>query len=235
MSYNYQHLFFDLDHTLWDFERNSHLALEQLFDELELQAQTGSSFSDFIAEYRVQNEKMWKLYREGAIGKNELRSERFHCTLKKWEINDRELATEIDRQYLNLAPTLPHLIEGTIELLENLREDYQLHLITNGFIDATHTKITNSGLAPYFRLVMSSEELGVNKPDAAIFIESLKRTGAQRNNSLMIGDSLHSDILGARNCGIDQIYFNPEVEKHDYKVTCEVNHLAEIAHFLRPR
>lgn len=226
----YQHLFFDLDHTLWDFEKNSQLALHKLYGLFVLGEKLGVRVPEFVAEYQRQNERLWVEYRDHKVTKPELRKQRFLRTLARWEYHDEDLAVLLDSIYLEEAPRFPHLIPGALELLTNLQQQYQLHIISNGFQDATALKLKHSGIAPFFKEVITSDELGVNKPAAKIFVEAMNRAGAQRKNSIMIGDNLHTDITGAQNCGLDQVYFNPGRENHDRKVTFEVSHLSEIQH-----
>ncbi len=228
----YEHLFFDLDHTLWDFEANSNEALQELFVEHQLKEKLGVTYNEFFDTYKENNNKMWVLYRDGKIDKPTLRKRRFADTFASFELKDERFALSFDRQYMKTAPIKGKLVDGCIEILDYLKDHYHLHIITNGFADATQLKVRTSGIEPYFKLIMTSDELQVNKPHARIFVESMKRTGAGRKNSLMIGDNLQTDILGARNCGIDQVFYNPSQGEHSDTITHEVHHLKELLHLL---
>ena len=227
----YQHLFFDLDHTLWDMEKNSHLALTKMYEFFALKEKLGVTSADFIGEYKFQNERLWKEYRDHKVSKSELRKQRFLRTLAKWDCADEMLALLLDETYLEESPRMPYLIAGARELLEYLQQHYQLHIITNGFKDATALKLKYSNIQPFFKKVITSDEYGANKPAAGIFVEAMKRAGAKRKHSIMIGDNLHTDIAGAQNCGLDQVYYNPGRQVHSAKVTFEVAELREIQRF----
>lgn len=224
----YKHIFFDLDHTLWDFHTNSSLALQHLFVQHELEARLRVTSQVFLDTYVRVNDEMWDKYRKGNIDKSTLRKERFKQTLSHFGHNDPELGERLDTEYLEVSPHQTALIPGTIEVLEYLAPRYQLHILTNGFTEIQNIKLTKSGLKNYFRHIITSESIGVNKPHAPVFVESLKRTGATRNESLMVGDNLAADILGAKNSGIDQVYFNPGSVPHKEKVTFEIRELKEL-------
>jgi putative hydrolase of the HAD superfamily len=229
---SYKHIFFDLDHTLWDFERNSRETLEELFEIYSLKQYGINAFEDFLTIYKQVNDEKWDLYRKGLLTKATLRATRFYDTLLRFEVDHPELAAEIDHEYISRSPHKTNLFPHAIEVLGYLSEKYQLHIITNGFSEVQDIKITKSGLQPFFTHRITSETVGVNKPDPVIFRHALKLAGAKRTESIMIGDNLDVDIIGARRVGLDQVYFNPDKKAHGEKVTFEILNLSELKSFL---
>jgi putative hydrolase of the HAD superfamily len=206
---NYRHLFFDLDHTLWDFEANAKATLQQLYEELDLGAKGVNDFELFHQNYLLHNEKLWERYRNGFIKQDELRVKRMRLALLDFKIADEALSLTMSTRFLDLLPTRTILFPHTIEVLDYLVEkNYQLHLITNGFEKTQHSKLTYSGLTPYFKEVITSEGSNCLKPQPAIFEYALNKAGATKEESIMIGDTIDVDILGAMNAGIDQIHVN---------------------------
>lgn len=204
-------VFFDLDHTLWDFEKNSMLTFEKIFAQLDLPVE----LSQFLATYNPVNHAYWKLYRENQITQQELRHNRLADTFSKINMKaSTQMVDEISEQYINHLSTFPHLFEGVISLLENLQKRFRLHIITNGFDQIQHYKIKNSGLEPFFEKVVTSDTVGFKKPHPQIFKEALRQTQAKAEKSLMIGDSLEADILGALAQGMHAIHFNSHNEPH---------------------
>lgn len=205
----YKHLFFDLDHTLWDFEANSKMTLRELYDSLSLEEAGVSDFDLFHKNYLVHNDKLWDRYRKGFIKVDELRWKRMWLSLLDFKIANEALAREMGVRFLDLLPTRKLLFPHTIELLDHLKErQYRLHLITNGFEKTQHSKLKNSGLDTYFEAVITSEGSNSLKPHKEIFEYAFKQTGALPAESIMIGDTLDVDILGALNAGIDQVHVN---------------------------
>ncbi len=205
----YLHLFFDLDHTLWDFEANSRQTLLELYDLMQLQSKGVDDFDRFHKNYLVHNDKLWDRYRKGFIKVDELRWKRMWLTLLDFKIGSEPLAREMGTEFLHLLPTRKILFPHTIELLEYLtNKNYRLHLITNGFEKTQHSKLVNAGLDKYFTEVITSEGSNSLKPHKEIFEYALLKTGAQKEESIMLGDSIEVDIQGAMNAGIDQVYVN---------------------------
>lgn len=232
MPKSYKHIFFDLDHTLWDFDRNSQETLEELFEFYSLKEYGISAFKDFLASYRKVNDKVWDLYRRDKISKQELRNIRFRETLLNFGIDHPELAEKLDRDYIGKCPYKTHVFPHTHEILNYLAEKYKLHIITNGFSEVQDIKLEHSRLNPYFIHKITSEAAGVKKPDPKIFTHALRVTEAKRTESIMIGDNLVADIIGARNVGMDQIFFNPDTVDHEIKVTHEIKSLNELTKIL---
>jgi len=205
----YKHLFFDLDHTLWDFEANSRQTLEELYQTMQLGSKGVSDFDRFHKNYLLHNDKLWERYRNGFIKVDELRWKRMWLSLLDFKIADEVLAREMGAVFLDLLPTRKILFPYTIEILDYLLDKrYSLHLITNGFEKTQHNKLKYSGLDKYFAEVITSEASNSLKPHKEIFEYALLKTKADPKECIMIGDSIDVDILGAMNAGIDQIHVN---------------------------
>ena len=208
-SLRYQHLFFDLDHTLWDFESNARATLVQLYEELALSQLGVDDFERFYRQYLEHNEKLWDRYRKGFIKQEELRIKRMRLALLDFGVVNEPIAVSMNVRFLELLPTRTILFPHTRELLDYLlQKGYRLHLITNGFEKTQHSKLHYSGLASYFSTVITSEGSGSLKPKPEIFLYALQQAGAIREHSLMIGDTVEVDIAGAKNAGLDQIHVN---------------------------
>jgi putative hydrolase of the HAD superfamily len=205
----YKHLFFDLDHTLWDFDANARATLQQLHIDLDLVSKGIHDFDLFYQNYLVHNEKLWARYRNGHIKQEELRLKRMWLTLLDFKIADEALAQQLNELFLQLLPGRTILFPDTKEVLQYLLDKgYQLHLITNGFEETQHSKLKYSGLTPFFREVITSEGSNSLKPQKEIFDYALERAGATAAESIMIGDSLEIDVAGALNAGMDAIHVN---------------------------
>ncbi|MEX1192812.1 MAG: YjjG family noncanonical pyrimidine nucleotidase [Brumimicrobium sp.] len=206
------HIFFDLDRTLWDFETNSKAALVQIFDELKL-ADHIPTFEVFYKEYRVVNAAFWDKYTKGIITKADLRAGRFAQTLEKFNVVNDQLSHQLGERYIQVSPYQTNLFPDTKETLEELKNnEHQLHIITNGFKEVQFIKLENSGILNYFDDILCSEEVGVNKPNPLVFQKALERTKAKKSESIMIGDDFNADVLGAEKCGIRGVLFDP----HDH-------------------
>jgi putative hydrolase of the HAD superfamily len=224
----YRHIFFDLDQTLWDFEKNSEEVLNELFARYDLIRKGIQDKDKFIRRYQEINTLLWKQFGFGQINKNELRSRRFNMVFKEFGIEDPALIHRVSEDYIQAGPLKSHLFPYTQEILAYLSSRYRLHIITNGFEEVQHTKMRNSGLSVFFQTVITSESSGYRKPEKQIFYHSLEKSGASIDNCIMIGDSLENDIAGAREVGIDQVFFNPKGIAHNETVTHEVRCLSEL-------
>jgi YjjG family noncanonical pyrimidine nucleotidase len=217
-------IFFDLDHTLWDFDKNSELAFEKIFKEFlpEIDSQ------EFTKVYIPINQACWKLYQNDQITSDELRYQRLKQSFDalNFQISDEKI-NEIALQYIDLLPQNNHLFDGAIETLNYLKSRYNLHIITNGFEKVQYLKIENSGIAPYFSTITNSEMAGVKKPNPKIYEFALSLSKAKKETSIMIGDSIEADVLGAIDFGIQAIYFNPNQEEviADF---LQISHLTEL-------
>ena len=227
----YKHLFFDLDHTLWDFEANSEATLREMFDSYQL-SRFFNDYEDFHAKYEVHNLNLWAQYRRGRIKKNTLNVQRFYLPFSEVGFDDLHTAQQFAQDYLKISATKTLLFPDAIEVLGNLHERYQLHIITNGFKEVQNKKLDNSGLRPFFTNIFISELIGVQKPDPYFFDYSIKSCHTNKKESLVIGDSWEADIKGAKKAGIDQVFFNTKGLVRDEEVTYEINHLKELLTFL---
>lgn len=227
-----EHVFFDLDRTLWDFESNSEATLKELFSEFDLTKKLGVSDLNFIHEYKRINEIFWEDYRNGVIAKEELRYARFEAALKFFGHADAKLASEIGELYISRSPRKTGLVDGAIEVLEYLHPKYQLHIITNGFDEVQHIKMESSGLIPFFREIITSEEANAKKPSRAIFDYSERKTGAVPENSIMIGDHFEADIVGAINSKWKAVLYEPNKLRMNEKEFTHILHLRELMEIL---
>lgn len=198
-------IFFDLDHTLWDFERNSALTYEHLFEDFDIDV----PLKGFLQHYVPLNLVYWKAFREGRITKEKLRYERLKTVFDRMElrVSDAQISY-LSEAYIEKLCTYTHLLPNCIEILEYLKNRYKMHIITNGFEDVQTRKLNNSGIAQYFTAVINSDRAGVKKPDPGIFTMALEAAGIRPESGVMIGDSLEADIRGARAVGLQALHFN---------------------------
>jgi len=224
----YRHLFFDLDHTIWDFDKNAEEALQELYVIYRLKELGLHSPDLFIETYTHHNHRLWAEYHTGKITKAELREARFKKTFLDLGLQPEVIPVGFEDAYVKLCPTKTNLFPDAHETLEYLQGKYILHLISNGFQESTALKISGTNIGSYFENVIISEVVGVNKPDKAIFEHALSLAGAVKNESLMIGDSLEADVYGALNFGMDAIYFNPNGLGKPDDVPVQITHLKEL-------
>jgi putative hydrolase of the HAD superfamily len=228
----YRHIFFDLDHTIWDFDKNAEETLYELYDIYRLNEIGLPSAAVFIETYTRNNHQLWAEYHTGKITKTELRETRFKRTFIELGVHPDVLPIAFEDDYVKLCPTKTNLFPHAHETLQYLQSKYTLHLISNGFKEASELKIGNTNIGAYFENVIISEIVGINKPDPAIFQHALDLAGAQKHESIMIGDSLEADVYGALNFGMDAIYFNPFNTPKPDDVTLQVTHLKELTSLL---
>lgn len=225
---NISDVFFDLDHTLWDFDRNSALAFHRVFRKHNVQLDV----SEFLREYEPINLQYWKQFREEKISKEELRRGRL---VETFRIFDMEIPLDfidfLAESYIQELPADNHLFSGSIEILDYLSPKYKLHIITNGFGEVQHLKLRNSGIEKYFKTITTSEEVGVKKPHPAIFRSALSKASALPRHSIMIGDNMEADIVGARNAGMHTLLFNNKKDKVDNEYLT-INELSQIKNCL---
>lgn len=228
---SYKHIFFDLDHTLWDFERNCAETLTELFAGYSLQ-KLGIDLAQFIIKYRVVNDRMWFDYNRGKITKEEIRDTRFEITFEELGLCRTLTPPQLNEDFINICPTKGNLFPFAHEVLTYLMKKYELHIITNGFGETQHVKLCSSGLENYFREIVNFDKCGFLKPDRRIFDYAIKKNNALPEHCIMIGDDLYTDVQGARNAGLDQVYFNPKQVTHQEAVTHEIRCLSELMHIL---
>lgn len=224
----YKHLFFDLDHTIWDFDKNAEETLYELYHSYHLKDLGLHSADHFIEIYTLNNHQLWAEYHIGKITKEKLRETRFSKTFIDLGLSPDCVPRQFEDDYVNICPTKTNLFPKTHETLAYLKDKYVLHLISNGFKESTELKVSNNGLGGYFQNVVISEVVGFNKPDKAIFDHALNLANAGITESIMIGDSLEADIRGAQNYGMKAIYFNPEGKETPDDVEQEITCLSEL-------
>jgi putative hydrolase of the HAD superfamily len=223
-----EHVFFDLDHTLWDFDRNSELTFKKIFDLNDVSI----NLSEFLEIYVPINLYYWKLYREDKIDKSSLRYKRLNDVFTKLGIKVKtSLIYKLSEDYISYLSTFNHLFEGTIEILEYLEPRYKMHIITNGFKEVQNGKLKNAKIDRYFETITNSEMVGVKKPNPKIFRHALKAAGTSAEKSIMIGDNYEADILGALNMGFDTICFNYHKESLEKEIK-QIDSLLELKRFL---
>ncbi|UAY56513.1 YjjG family noncanonical pyrimidine nucleotidase [Arachidicoccus terrestris] len=225
----YQHLFFDLDHTIWDFEANAKDALRESYLYHELALSGIEPYENFYERYTYHNKRLWDRYTKGLIIQRELKWKRMFLTLLDFKIADEPLARSLSQDFLDRLPIRKKVFPYTFEILDYLKnKNYQLHLITNGFNRIQEQKLVHAGLQDYFEVMVTSEISGCLKPHAGIFEYAMEATGAQPDKSIMIGDNLVADIQGAANFGIDSVFTNHIEDTTAHVATYEVRHLREL-------
>jgi putative hydrolase of the HAD superfamily len=229
---SYQHLFFDLDHTLWDFERASSETLTELYNNYKLETRyTGLKVADFLSAFQEVNARLWQQYNQHQVSRDEIRDQRFKLIYQSLKLPEAEVPHDLGRHYLEQCPLKPHLLAGCHETLAYLQQKYQLHILTNGFKKVAWQKINSSGIGQYFATVVTSECSPYRKPQKGIFDYALSQAGALAQHSLMIGDSIEADVRGAEAAGIDAIYYAQNADvKHEHSRT--VKSLAELREWL---
>ena len=229
----YKHLFFDLDHTLWDFETNSKETLQELFNMHNLYESVTLDFDKFYDKYSYHNKRLWNHYHNGLIRQEELKWKRMWHALLEFKVGDETLAKELSKIYLDILPTKKQLFPYTIEILEYLKDKgYVLHMITNGFESVQCRKLENAGIGKYFVEVITSESACSLKPQKEIFDFAISRAKCCYEESLMLGDNLDADIQGAINAGMDTVYVNHINEPATISPTYTIHHLKELEQIL---
>jgi putative hydrolase of the HAD superfamily len=224
-----QHVFFDLDHTLWDFEKNSDLTFQKIFitNDISLEIDT------FLTVYKPINFQYWKLFSEEKVTKNQLRYGRLKDTFValNYAVSD-DLIDKIADNYLAFLPDFNYLFDGTFEILDYLKDKYTLHIITNGFDEVQYKKLKSSNIYHYFDKIITSESVGVKKPNLKIFSYALDLANADKVNSILIGDNLDADIKGALNAGMKAIHCNFGENTVTNSTIISVRSLLEIKQYL---
>ena len=229
MVRKYNHLFFDLDHTLWDFDTNSKLSLLDIFDEFDLSQKIAVDFDEFYIQYLHHNKILWERYQNGFISADELKWRRMWRTLLEFKIGDEALSKSLSQRFLEILPTKKNLFPHTIEILNYLTEKkYSIHLITNGFEKTQWSKLKNSNMEHFFEHVITSEGSNSMKPEKEIFEYALKKADASVHESIMIGDNLDADIRGAMSAGLDTVFVNHINATAEIKPTFTITHLNEL-------
>lgn len=230
---HYTHLYFDLDHTLWDTDKNAEESLRELFHELDLAAKGIPDFEAFHLTYKNHNEKLWGLYAENKVGKEAVRTHRFLHTFHDFGLDDPSTALVLATEFISRTPHKTNLIEGTIELLEHLHGRYNLSIITNGFPESQYVKLNTSGIKKYFDHVFISEEVGIHKPDPKIFHHAMTVSKAENaEKCMMIGDTFQTDIFGALNAGMKPVHYSADHSVHHGAPVLTIHKLSDLTTIL---
>lgn len=224
-------LFFDLDRTLWDFEANSKLALDILYHDLKLDQET-DHFIHFHEVYKRVNSELWELYAKNQVSKEDLRNQRFVRTFAKLGINDEERALRMSDGYIELSPNQTLTFPNTKETLEELKsKGYKMGIITNGFEEVQYRKLKNCDLLQFFDVVVCSEDVGYSKPDKRVYDYALDKIQSKATNSIMIGDDMKADVLGANAAGLTGVLFDPSKTNYSNEIQ-RIKNLSEVPSML---
>lgn len=233
MSHKYKHIFFDLDHTLWDFETNAALTLKDIYIQFNLKEKGVDDFNNFYKKYSHYNNLLWDKYTKGIIKQEVLRWKRMWLSLLEYNIGDQVLAKAMSDVFVENLTTKVHLFPYTIEILKYLSsKNYILHIISNGFEKTQISKLRNTQILAYFSSIITSEKSNSLKPHIDIFNYALKTTNGNKENSIIIGDNLQADIIGAVNAGIDCIYINHLDQQKSDIANYTIFHLKELENIL---
>lgn len=228
-----QHIFFDLDNTLWDHRRNAYLTLKEIFTRETVQEKYSIGFEEFHKEYFTINERLWAQIRDGEIDKDYLRTHRFYDSFMFFGIDDFELSQTFENNFLDEILNYNDLVEGAFDLLEYLAEKkYTLHILSNGFKEVTYRKCELSGIKNYFETITSADEINIRKPHPEVYDYALKKAGAAKEESMMIGDDWIADIEGAKSFGLQVIFFDVFNDNYEADEVAVIKKLAEIKNLL---
>jgi YjjG family noncanonical pyrimidine nucleotidase len=230
---NIEDLFFDLDHTIWDFEANANETLKELHEFYRIEERCGATTEDFLSTYHEVNDKYWDLYRKHKIEKTQLRTIRFSETFELLGLPKTEIPEDIWSVYLDICPTKTQLIPGARETLDYLGGRYKLHIITNGFAETQRRKLEHSSLSHYFTSLTISEEVGFQKPHPTIFNTALQNANSSNKQGHYIGDNPIADVQGGLNSGWNVVWFNPDDKELEPKTIANsrlriISNLAEL-------
>ncbi|QIP11949.1 noncanonical pyrimidine nucleotidase, YjjG family [Spirosoma aureum] len=224
----YKHLFFDLDHTLWDFDRNSAESLTELFETFRLSDLGIPSAEEFSRHFIAINRQLWADYDKNRIEHSYIRKHRFPLVFQSLGVDEATVHTDLNAEYLRLLPRKPHLLDSAREILDYLKGRYTMHIITNGFAEIQAIKMDSAEIAHYFTHVITSENANAKKPDPLVFQYALEISGATTSESLMIGDNYEADIMGAKGVGLDTVFYNPQAIAVDDQPTYDIRHWKEL-------
>lgn len=231
-SKTYQCVFFDLDHTLWDYETNAAEALSELYTQYRLDQLGAVPFHSFYQNFVVINTRIWDQYDRGEIHRDVIRNDRFNQVFQQSGINNYDLSLKFSHDYIQESPKKGALVPHARDVLDYLKEKYPMYIITNGFEEIQGTKMASSGITHYFDGVITSARAGHKKPSKEIFEFALNENGFQPHDCVMVGDNLLTDMAGARNASIDQVFYNPNEISHQEEVSYEIRSLKELTAIL---
>lgn len=224
----YKHLFFDLDHTLWDFDRNSAECIAELFDTFRLADLGIASSDEFSRHFIAINKQLWADYDKNLIEHTYIRQHRFPMVFRALGVNESAVHADLNAEYLRMLPKKPHLLESAKELLDHLHGRYTMHIITNGFAEIQAVKMNTSDIAHYFTHVITSENANAKKPNPLVFQYAMEISGTTATESLMIGDNYEADILGAKGVGLDTVFYNQQGQVVSDPPTYDIRHWREL-------
>ena len=228
----YKCIFFDLDHTLWDYEANSEETLRELFERYALNNTGVACFENFHTKFKEINLDLWDQYDRGMITSDTIRKERFKRLLNHFDAFNESLATDLSAAYLSICPSKGKLMPHALDTVAYLHKKYDLTIITNGFEEIQHIKLVAGNLSRYFNHMITSQKAGCKKPAPQIFEYALKSNGIRCHEALMVGDNLLNDVAGAQNAYIDAVFFNPDKIVHNEEVRYEISNLNELRELL---
>jgi putative hydrolase of the HAD superfamily len=228
----YKCILFDLDHTLWDYEKNSREALSELYVQFGLRERGVASEPDFLQTFYKINNELWDLYDRGLLHRDVIRKERFHRILMEHGVDDYDMSLKFSDEYLEHSPKKKNLIDGCKETLDYLLPRYPMVIVTNGFEEIQSTKLSSSGIEHYFKDVVTSARAGHKKPAKEIFEFALAENNVEARETIMIGDNLLTDIAGAKNASVDTVFYNPNKIEHQTEVNFEIETLRDLKNFL---
>lgn len=210
LFHNISHVYWDLDHTLWDYETNARITIYELYDKFGLNEIPDQKPEDFHTVYCKHNDLAWERYRDGKITKEDLRKSRFRDTFFELGMIPDGISDLFEHEFVELCPQKPNLMDGAMDVLRLFSLSYTQHIITNGFRETQAVKLKSSGIDGFFSTIVHSDEIGYQKPHPLIFHNAMSLSGAKPEESLMIGDNFEADVLGAYKMGMKCIYFNPK-------------------------
>jgi putative hydrolase of the HAD superfamily len=231
---HYRHVFFDLDNTLWDYKSNMRETFSEVVRELNL-TRVQERFDEFVTLFDKNNDKYWIEYRKGLISREFLRLKRFSDSLESIGIQDESIIPPMAELYHQRVSRKTNLFPGVRETLTYLKEKFSLYIITNGFVEIQTNKLESSSLSQYFKRIFMAEATGFQKPDKRFFYHALSSVNAKKSESIMVGDDLEADIIGARDAGIDQVFFNPTGIRHEVATTYEIGSIEELKNILETK
>ena len=224
----YQHLFFDLDHTLWDFDRNSAESIDDLYTSFRLGDRGVPSSAKFAEQFIAINRQLWRDYDRDQISHEYIREHRFPLVFRALGVDDTGCCADLNAEYLRMLPQKAHLTDSAREILDYLHGRYQMHIITNGFAEIQAVKMASADIAHFFGEVITTQSADAKKPNPRIFEYALQATGATIGGSLMLGDNYEADILGAKAVGLDTVFYNPLGQVVDDPATYDIRHWREL-------
>jgi putative hydrolase of the HAD superfamily len=227
-----ENIFFDLDHTIWDFDTNANETLRELYDMYQVQFISSRSVDDFIAIYTKVNHDLWSLYRQHKVTKEQLRERRFTETFREMDVYEQEIPQGVESKYIEICPTKTALMPGARETLDYLAGKYNLHLITNGFAESQRTKLRCSNLEQYFKTLTISEEVGVQKPHPKVFEIALKNAGSDLKTSQYVGDNLEADVKGAISSDWHVYWLTDDASAYRHEKCTPIKFLSELSNLL---